>query len=146
MVDYSPGHRARTVALAEEQLLQITKDNAAGFVARYGRECDGVVVSVDQILRPWPYRTTVVVDTKDAESDWAWCRVRFVVTGVKQSRFEVFKSTFEVLHGDIQIVWKEDLVYVVFDAYPFDGPGLPDLSKNMAFVAGEECYVTIEPV
>ena len=120
----------------------LTPENVGPFLERFCVGYDGVVVSVSISMRPGPYTAVIVIDSKDNAASSGWSRLTFTVTRVEQFRFEVFKTTFEVLSGGIQIVWKDHLVFVVFDAYPDDGPDLPDLRKNMAYVAGEECRVS----
>ncbi len=75
----------------------------------------------------------------DRDAGSGWSRVTFHLTGVKEMRFELGRRTFEVLSSGLQIARKGNLVYLVFDAYPDDGPGLPDLSRNIAYVAAESC-------
>ena len=74
---------------------------------------------------------------RDAASGWS--RVTFQLSGVKEFRFELGRKTFEVLAGGLQVAHRANLVYIVLDAYPDDGPGLPDLNKNIAYVAAESC-------
>lgn len=62
-------------------------------------------------------------------------------------RFELGRRTFEVLSGGVQFARRENLIYVVFDAYPDDGPQLPDLGKNIGYIAAETCgWFSIERV
>ena len=63
----------------------------------------------------------------------------FELHAVKEFHSELGRRTFEVLSGGVQIALRENLVHLVFDAYPHDGPQLPDLSKNIAYIAAESC-------
>jgi hypothetical protein len=65
------------------------------------------------------------------------------VQRVSELRFHLGKSTFEVLSGGIQLGWQGESICVVFDAYPDDGPGLPDLRTNIAYVIGDSCDLEI---
>jgi hypothetical protein len=107
---------------------------------------DGVVCSVRLELRTEPRRCEVVIQTQDRESDSGWSNVQFAVQRVSECRFQIGKSTFEVLSGGLQFGWLGSSVCVVFDAYPDDGPGLPDLGNNIAYVIGASCDIRITPI
>ena len=55
-------------------------------------------------------------------------------------------STFEFLESGVQLVWKDGQVFLLLDAHPEDGPELPDLSRNIGYAAGRECFLEVEPL
>ena len=122
----------------------IEKGNAAAVAERFYDFYDGVVLDVRLEIRP--RRCTLRMECHDRLSKTGWSHITVTVTDVSRFRFEYGRTSFEVLSGGAQFVWSEGLVYVVLDAYPDDGPGLPDLSTNIAFVAGVACELDAAPV
>jgi hypothetical protein len=68
------------------------------------------------------------------------------MTEVEKARVEVGATLLQILSGGIQIIWQDGLVYLVLDAYPDDGPGLPDLKKNHAYLSAKQCFLDIKPI
>lgn len=123
--------------------MRILRDIANEVLERFYQFQDGVVCSVSLELRAVPRRCDVVVHAQDRESESGWSEVRFSVHSVSECRFQLGRSTFEVLTGGIQFGWVGDSICVVFDAYPDDGPQLPDLQTNTAYVTGATCDIEV---
>lgn len=122
-------------------MIEITKDDAAQIMARFYDFADGVV---DRIELDLPGKAlAVVVLCQDAMSTTGWSSVRFLVTGVEEFRLELGKTTFEVLSSGIQFLWRQNLVYLVLDAYPDDPETSLDLTANRAFVGGLRCEMEV---
>jgi|GEM_PF-5640128 len=119
--------------------MRLQPEHVALFHERFADFYDGVVRKVELEVGVPSRACKIEVQCKDRDSRSGWSRVTFSVRGMKEFRFELGRTTFEVLSGGVQIDWQEDRVYVVLDAYPDDGPGLPDLAKNTAYVVGEDC-------
>jgi len=126
--------------------VRILRESASEVLERFYQFQDGVVYSVSLELRGVPRRCEVLVQAQDRESASGWSNVRFVVQSVSECRFQLGKSTFEVLSGGIQLGWVRDSICVVFDAYPDDGPQLPELQTNSAYVIGDTCDIEISPL
>ena len=124
-------------------IVQIRREMTAELLERFYQFYDGVVCSVCLELRAEPTQCVVVVQAQDRHSASGWSRVRFVVQAVSEFRFQLGKGTFEVLSGGVQLGWFGDSICVVFDAYPDDGPQMPDLRTNAAYVIGATCDVEI---
>lgn len=124
--------------------MRIVSSNVDELRERFFEFYDGVVCSVRISLRPEPMVCEIVVHAMDSRSDSGWSAVRFVVRDLVDFRFQIGRHTFEVLSGGIQFGWRNGAICVVLDAYPDDGPGLPDLTTNSAFVIGATCDVEIE--
>jgi len=125
--------------------MRLQPEHVAVFHERFYDFYDGVVRKVDLEVGVASRVCSIEVQCKDRDSSSGWSRVTFVVRGVKEFTFQLGRTTFEVLSGGAQIAWQGDRVYVFLDAYPYDGPGLPELSKNTAYVAGEECdWICVE--
>jgi hypothetical protein len=123
--------------------VRIIETNIGELRERFYEFYDGVVCSVDVEMRSAPRTCEIIVQARDRSSDSGWSTVRFMVQAVSEFRFELGKRTFEVLSGGIQFGWRNGSVCIVFDAYPDDGPELPDLTRNIAYVIGESCDVEI---
>lgn len=123
--------------------MDLRPDVVGDFKARFFDFYDAVVSSVRLDLDANPRRCEVLLQAQDRESKSGWSNVRFSVRGVSECRFQIAKSTFEVLSGGLQLAWQEQALYLVLDAYPDDGPGLPDLRTNIAYVVGSGCEVEI---
>lgn len=106
---------------------------------RFWNFYDGVVCGIEIALRGGPPSCEIEIQCKDRDSLSGWSRLRLRVNAVSRFRFELDRTTFEVLSSGIQFVWQQGVVYVVLDAFPDDGNGLPDLRTNTAYVAGESC-------
>ncbi|MCP3102042.1 hypothetical protein LZ198_24550 [Myxococcus sp. K15C18031901] len=119
--------------------MRLQPEHVAVFHERFCDMYDGVVrkIELDVGVASRLCRIEVVCQDRDSRSGWS--RVTLVVSGAKEFSFKLDKRTFEVLSDGVQFAWKDDRVFVVLDAYPDDGPGLPDLTKNTAYVAGETC-------
>jgi hypothetical protein len=126
--------------------VRILRENASEVLERFYLFQDGVVSAVSLQLRAEPRRCEVVVQAQDRDSASGWSTVRFVVQSVSECRFQLGNSTFEVLSGGIQLGWVGDSICVVFDAYPDDGPQLPVLKTNTAYVMGHTCDIEISPL
>lgn len=100
---------------------------------------DGVVCFVDLKLRATPCTCRIEIQCMDRDSASGWSTVTLNVQVVSEFRFQVGRTTFEVLSGGIQFAWRDKSIYVVLDAYPDDGTDLPDIAKNIAYVVGESC-------
>lgn len=100
---------------------------------------DGVSCDDGMTLRPKPPTCRIELECKDCDSPNGWASVVLTIKDVTGFRFQRVRSTFEVLPSGIQFVWQSRLLYVLLDAHLDDGPGLPDLTKNIAYVAGREC-------
>lgn len=110
------------------------------FKERFYGFYDGVVCGVELVLRSGEPVCSVCIECQDRDSASGWSDLVLEVRGVSEFRFqENAKAGFRVLTGGIQFVWRESNVYVVLDAYPDDGLGLPDLTKNSAYIVGLEC-------
>jgi hypothetical protein len=114
--------------------------------SRFSDFFDGVVCSVRLNVRARPRTCEVAIQAKDEQSASGWSNVRFTVRDVSEFRFQLGKSTFEVLSGGLQFGWQGESICLVFDAFPDDGPDLPDLSANIAYVIGASCEIDISPV
>jgi|LakWasMet46_HOW7_FD_contig_21_178841_length_2082_multi_7_in_0_out_0_1 hypothetical protein len=127
--------------------MQLFPETVGAVLSKYYNCDDGVVRSVfiDCGATEGDRVCSVVVDCMQQESA-RWVRVCFRVVGVVNFRFEITGPSFEVLSSGVQVVWKDALVYLVLDAYPDDGPGLPELADNIAYVAGRECYLDVMPI
>lgn len=126
--------------------MQLYPETANAVLAEYFNCDDGVVKDVRiecGTSRSDRVCTVVAECMKEGATPSEWVRAHFRVTGVTEFRFQLVKTTFEVLSSGVQVIWKDGLVYLVLDAYPDDGPGLPDLATNIAYVAGSECHLEI---
>src|SRR4051794_28971277 len=120
--------------------MRIDEANIGALLDRFYNFDDGVICSVHVGMRAGPRTCEVIVEAMDRFSGSGWSTVRFMVHEVSEYRFQFGKkSSFEVLSGGVQFAWRNGSLYVVFDAYPDDGPQLPDLAKNMAYVIGSSC-------
>ena len=119
--------------------VQLIADHIALFRERFFDFNDGVVRRVEMSLGTATRSLVVEVQCMDRDADSGWSLVTFHLSGVKEFRFELGRRTFEVLSGGLQIALQRNSLYLVFDAYPDDGPELPDLNKNIAYVVAENC-------
>ena len=64
-------------------------------------------------------------------------------SNVHEFRLEYGKhTTYEALSSGLQLLWKDDMLHVILDAYPYD-PGFPDLATNDAFVSCDRCELQV---
>lgn len=126
--------------------MRISEENIGVVRERFYEFYDGVVCSVHVDMRSAPRCCEVVIQAKDRDSASGWSTVRFAVQKVSEFRFQLGKRTFEVLSSGIQVGWRKGSVCIVLDAYPDDGPQLPNLNDNIAYVIGESCDVEVSPV
>lgn len=119
--------------------MQLQIEHVVLFHERFFDFYDGVVRGIELEVGVASRSCTIEVQCKDRDSPSGWARVTFAVRAVTEFRFQLGRTTFEVLSGGMQIAWCDGRVYLVLDAYPDDGPDLPDLSKNIAYVAGGDC-------
>ena len=127
--------------------LQISPENCEAVLNRFDNFYDGVVCSIGISMRSEPTVCEVVLEAMEGAGDGLrWRRVRLAVQGLHEFKFAMGRTTFEVLSSGIQFIWKNGLVYVMIDAFPDDGPGLPDLTTNIAYVAGSRCVVEVESI
>lgn len=126
-------------AHSREKSMRISPEHIEVLRERFSDFYDGVVKKVDLEVGIASRVCRVEVQCKDRDSRSGWSRVTFLIRDVKEFRFELGRTTFEVLSGGLQFVWQADRVYVIVDAYPDDGPGLPDLTRTAAYVAGADC-------
>ncbi len=126
--------------------MNLTPENLVELRQRFVDFCDGVVASVDLELRATPRRCVVTVHCKDLQVENGWSAIAFTMKGVDEFRFELGRYTFEVLSFGIQFVWKGNLVFMVLAPAAADTPALPDLTKNIAYVAGTSCEFEILPL
>src|SRR4051812_17064107 len=93
--------------------------NKSALAERFHNFDDGVVAEVELTMAALPRKCAVTVICQDRQSPSGWSKVRFDIYSVTEFRFQCGdKGTFEVLSGGIQLAWRDDRVYVVFDAYP----------------------------
>jgi hypothetical protein len=124
----------------------LTPETLVELRRRFASFYDGVVASVELQLRATPRRCEVTVHCQDLEAKEGWSAIRFTMTGVDEFRFELGRFTFEVLSFGIQFVWKEKLIYLVLAPAADEVPELPDLTKNIGYVAGTSCEYEILPL
>jgi hypothetical protein len=123
--------------------MQLSRDNIEEIRGRFFEFFDGVVRSVridsvegkDRTIRT----CEISLDAKDRDSVRGWSRVNLRISGVSEFRFQHGRTIYEVLSDGIQVVWRENSIYVLLDANPDDNQQLRELSKNIAYVIGESC-------
>jgi hypothetical protein len=125
--------------------MNIEPANVPYILERFFDFGDGVVRFFAVEMSSTPYRCDVHIQAMDKQSPSGWSNVRFTLKGVSEFRFQVGKRTFEVLSGGIQIGWVDGLICVVLDAFPDDGPQLPPLAANAAYVIAEKCEFSATP-
>ena len=106
------------------------------FLGRFHHVYDGVVRRVTTDFEADSTTCEIAIDAQDAQSPSGWSRVELRAQGCSRFRFEVGRTTFEVLSSGIQVGWVEDQVILFLDAYP-DDEGLPDIRTNRGYVAGD---------
>jgi hypothetical protein len=126
--------------------VELTQETLVELRRRFVDFYDGVVARVDLQLRATPRRCEVTVHCQDLEAKDGWSAIRLTMTGVDEFRFELGRSTFEVLSFGIQFVWKETLVYMVLAPAADELPELPDLARNIGYVVGTRCDYEIIPL
>ena len=119
--------------------MKLTAKDLELFRDRFYDFNDGVVCEVELAVRFAPETCRIRIESKDRDSDSGWSHVCFDVQDVREFRFARGRRIFQVLSSGIQFAWRGELVYVVLDAYPDDSEDLPDLTKNIAYVAGTSC-------
>ena len=119
--------------------MRIQPENVDEIRKRFYNFDDGVVRAVRVNIRSKPRTCEVDIEAQDMESPSGWSSICFTLLGVSEFRFELGKTTFEVLSGGIQFGWRDGAICVVLDAYPDDGEELPDLRTNIAYVIGLSC-------
>ncbi len=124
--------------------MQIKPTDVDSLMTRFDSCCDGLLHSIGFTLIPEPDSAVVVVESHDSESPSGWSRLTFSMAQVEKARVEVGTTILQILSGGIQLIWEKDLVYLVLDAYPDDGPGLPDLARNHAYISGKQCSLAIK--
>lgn len=117
----------------------LTPQELPAFRSRFCDFHDGVVREVLLGFGGGADRCRVVVDCKDRNSGSGWARVELAIEGVTRCRFELGRTTFEVLSEGIHIEWLDAEVLIVLDASPNGPQKLPDLSRNTAYVSGRRC-------
>lgn len=127
-------------------MTEVTEDSLQAFLDRFYQFYDAVVRKIALDFDAHPPCCEVVVDAQDAESASGWSRVTLRVQACSSFRFEMGRTTFEVLSSGLQVGWSERQVgwserqiLLFLDAYP-DDDGLPDVSSNKAFVAGRDLW------
>jgi hypothetical protein len=131
---------------SRREQVRIETDNIDDLRQRFYDFYDGVVCAVRIDIRSDPRTCEIDIQAKDRDSASGWSNVRLTVRKMSEFRFQLGRTTFEVLSGGIQFGWRETSLCVVLDAYPDDGPDLPDLKTNIAYVVGASCDVDIAPV
>lgn len=126
-------------------MTKLDEASLGAFLGRFYDFYDGVVRRVAVDFEARPSTCEVVIDAQDAESASGWSRVVLRVSGCSRFRLEMGRTSFEVLSSGIQVGWVDDLVFLFLDAYP-DDEGLPDLSSNRAYVAGDDIQWSATPV
>ena len=129
--------------------MRIQPENVDDIRRRFYSFYDGVVRAVRLNISSKPRTCEVDIEAKDMESPSGWSSICLTLLDVSAFRFELGRTTFEVLSGGIQFGWRDGAICVVLDAYPDDGEELPDLRTNIAYVIGLSCDVNataIEPL
>lgn len=130
----------------DSAMRDVTPENCSKMMRRFYSFYDAVVSTVDIHLRGGARICRIVVECQDREVDSGWSTVTFEVHRPSEFRFELGRTTFEVLSSGIQIGWREGSVFLVLDAYPDDPGDLPSLRANTAYVAGDECTWQSQPL
>ena len=125
--------------------LKLTASDLEEFRVRFYDFNDGVVCGVELAMQSTPRTCRIRIESQDRDADSGWSYVCFEIRDVQEFRFAFGRTTFEVLSSGIQFAWRDGRVYVVLDAYPDDGPDLPDLAMNTAYVAGLSCDWSVSP-
>jgi hypothetical protein len=132
-------------------MITVEPHNVEVLRSRFSAFYDGVVCGVTTSLdrkSGHSIRTCMIdLECKDQQAENEWSLVRLTIFEVSEFRFQLSrKRVFEVLSGGIQFVWQDGKLYVVLDAYPDDGPQLPDLSASIAYVVGTRCTVQVTSI
>lgn len=127
-------------------MTKLSPESRSDLMHRFYDFYDAVVCDVEIRLRGESPACQIVVQSQDREADSGWSTVTFDVHRPSEFRFELGRTTFEVLSSGIQIAWRAGSIYLVLDAYPDDDGELPDLRTNSAYVAGAECLWAALPV
>lgn len=125
----------------------LTEANSEGFRLRFYEFFDAVVSQVSVTPRSrsnddWTCR--LEIEAQDS-STGGWALVSLQLEDVLEFTFSKGRSSFAVLSSGIQLFWSPDRLLLVLDAYP-DDPGIPDLSRNIAFVACRRCSWSVTPI
>lgn len=126
--------------------VEIDQKNVAQVLDRFYNCEDALLHSVSFALTSSPSIATATIETQDREAPGGWSTLVLTVSDVTNAQLIVGRIILQIMSNGIQIVWKDELVYLVLDAYPDDGPGLPDLAKNNAFIAGSRCSFSATPI
>lgn len=126
--------------------MKLTPESRADFMHRFYDFYDAVVCDVDIRLRGAEPACQITIQSQDREAESGWSTVTFEVRLPSEFRFELSRTTFEVLSSGLQIAWRAGCVVLVLDAYPDDAEELPDLKTNTAYVVGTRCSWTASPV
>ncbi len=126
--------------------MRLTPETLAELRHRCFEFYDGVVANVDLRLRAQPRSVVVTLHCKDRQATSGWSAVVFTMLGVDEFRFELGRFTFEVLSFGLQVVWKDELVYLVLAPAADARSELPELTKNIGYLAGTSCELEVTPL
>ena len=111
--------------------MEIDQKNVAQVLERFYNCEDALLHSVNFSLTSSPSIATATIETQDREALGGWSTLVLTVSDVTNAQLVVGRIILQILSNGIQIVWKDELVYLVLDAYPDDGPGLPIWQRTM---------------
>ena len=124
----------------------LTEENSEAFRLRFYEFFDAVVrqVSVTSRSRTMNWECHIDIEAQDSTTG-GWALVSLQLEEVLEFTFSKGKSSYAVLSSGLQLFWSPERLLLVLDAYP-DDPGIPDLSRNLAFVACRRCSWTVTAI
>lgn len=124
----------------------IDSESLSEFMNRFVSFYDAIIRQIQHRYLPRTQQTTIILSTRDQNSEQLWSNVTLVATGVSEVLFRECKSTRVILSDGLTLKWLDSRLWCDFSPYCSDAPETQDYFRRSDFyLICEELSWVAEP-